>query len=90
LQLAYAIGVAHPVSITVETFGTNTVDESIIEEIVAELFDFTPDGILKKFKLKEKPVYRMTSNYGHFGKKAEHFAWEELDMAEELRSRAKT
>ena len=82
VQLAYAIGVAEPVSILINTFGTNKVDEEEIVEAVRENFSLTPAGIIKELDLK-KPIYEATAAYGHFGR--EGFSWEKLDKAEELK-----
>ncbi|PIE99088.1 MAG: methionine adenosyltransferase [Treponema sp.] len=81
VQLAYAIGVPFPVSIRVDSFGTAKVPESKIEKAVAEVFDLSPDGIIKKLDLK-KPIYQKTSNYGHFGRPI--FTWEKTDSVQLL------
>lgn len=75
IQISYAIGVAKPVSIYVETFGTNAIPEEQILKIIQEKFDLTPSGIIKLLKLKE-PIYKKTTNYGHFGK--EEMSWEKI------------
>ena len=75
IQISYAIGVAKPVSIYVETFGTNTIPEDEILKIIEEKFDLTPSGIINYLDLK-KPIYKQTTNYGHFGK--EKLAWEKV------------
>ena len=75
IQISYAIGVAKPVSIYVETFGTNTIPEDEILKIIDEKFDLTPSGIINYLDLK-KPIYKQTTNYGHFGK--ENLAWEKV------------
>lgn len=75
IQISYAIGVAKPVSIYVETFGTNTIPEGEILKIIEEKFDLTPSGIINYLELK-KPIYKQTTNYGHFGK--ENLAWEKV------------
>jgi len=85
VQIAYAIGVARPVSINVDTFDTNKIPEEKIEEIIKDNFDLTPVGIIKKLDLK-KPVYKRTAAYGHFGRV--EFQWERTDMAIKLRSEA--
>ncbi len=87
VQLSYAIGVPFPISIMAETFGTATIAEHHIEEIIRELFDLTPAGIIKTLKLK-RPIYRPTASYGHFGR--DEFSWEQTDRVEEIRSLAKT
>ena len=75
IQLSYAIGVAKPISIYVETFGTNTIPEEDIANKIYKIFDLTPDGIIKFLDLK-KPIYKLTTNYGHFGK--ENLPWEKI------------
>jgi len=81
VQLSYAIGVAEPVSVNVDTFGTHAVPEERIVELVGQHFDLTPKGIIAQLDLK-KPVYRATSAYGHFGRP--EFSWENTDKAEGL------
>ena len=75
IQLSYAIGIARPVSIYVETFGTGTIPEEKIAAIIKEKFDLTPRGIINYLDLR-KPIYRKTTNYGHFGK--EELSWEKV------------
>ncbi len=87
IQVSYAIGVAQPTSITVETFGTNKVDESLIEALVREHFDLRPYGITKMLDLL-RPMYRGTAAYGHFGRDDLDLPWERTDKAEALRSAA--
>ena len=103
VQLAYAIGVAQPVSILVQTFGTGTLSDDIIERAVREQFDLTPRGIIEALELRN-PIYRATAAYGHFGRKpekrrvegraegeqreVEFFTWERTDRAAELRETA--
>jgi S-adenosylmethionine synthetase len=82
LQVAYAIGTAHPVSLSVETFGTHQVDPVRLETVVREAFDFRPAAIIQNLNLR-RPIYRETAAYGHFGRKG--FSWEDTDRAEELR-----
>lgn len=82
LQVAYAIGMANPVSIYVNTFGTGVVSDDIISKIVREVFDFRPLAIINNLRL-DTPIYRATSNYGHFGRKG--FAWEETDKVDEIK-----
>ena len=84
IQLAYAIGVAHPVSIMIETFGTAKVDEDKILKAVRELFDFRPGAIIKKLDLL-RPIYKKTAAYGHFGRSEPEFTWEKLDMVDKLK-----
>ena len=86
IQLSYAIGGPHPVSIMVDTFGTGKVDNAKIAVAVEKVFDCTPAGIEKTLDLR-KPIYRATSNYGHFGR--EGFSWEKTDKAEELKKAVK-
>ncbi len=85
VQIAYAIGVAKPVSIMVDTFKTSKVDEEKIEAKVKELFDTSPAGIIKTLNLN-RPIYKKTSAYGHFGRRDVDFSWEKTDKAEALKS----
>lgn len=87
IQLAYAIGVAHPVSIMVDTFGTNKVSEEKIEELVDRHFDLRPAGIIRMLDLR-RPIYRQTAAYGHFGRTDVDLPWEHTDRAEVLRKEA--
>ncbi|UEX78726.1 methionine adenosyltransferase [Spiribacter halobius] len=87
IQLSYAIGVAEPTSISVETFGTGQISEQRLVELVRELFDLRPFGILRMLDLV-RPIYRPTSVYGHFGREEESFTWERTDKAETLRQAA--
>ena len=87
VQLAYAIGVAEPVSVYVETFGTAKVDEDRIARAVRETFSLTPKGMIETLNLRQ-PIYRRTANYGHFGREEEGFSWEKLDRVGPLKSRA--
>lgn len=82
LQLAYAIGVPFPVSISVETFGTATVTESEIEKAIPQVFDLSPGGIIETLDLLQ-PIYAQTTNYGHFGR--DNFTWERCDKVDELK-----
>lgn len=75
VQIAYAIGVAHPVSVYVDTFGTNKIPEEEISNKILNKFDLTPDGIIDYLDLR-RPIYRLTTNYGHFGK--ENLPWEKI------------
>jgi S-adenosylmethionine synthetase len=97
IQLAYAIGVAQPVSVRVDTFGTATVDEEAIENALREVFDFTPRGIIESLGLRT-PIYQCTAAYGHFGRTCEMggngtpvklFPWEETLRVDDLRTAAK-
>jgi len=87
VQLAYAIGVAEPVSVHVTTYGTARIPDHLIETLVREIFPLTPKGIIDHLKLR-RPIYRKTAAYGHFGRNEEDFTWEKLDMAETLRREA--
>ncbi len=84
VQLSYAIGVAEPTSILVDTEGTGVVDEAVIEDAVRKLFPLTPKGIIKHLNLL-RPVYLETAHDGHFGRKGKGFTWEKTDMAAKLR-----
>ena len=83
VQLAYAIGVAEPVSIRVDTFGTGTHGPEKLERLVRKHFDLTPRGIIESLELKQ-PIYRATSYHGHFGREDQGFPWEETGKAEAL------
>ena len=83
VQVAYAIGVAEPVSIRVDTFGTGTVDEAKIEKLVRKHFDLTPRGIIESLDLL-RPIYRATAYHGHFGRENAGFPWEDTGKAEAL------
>jgi S-adenosylmethionine synthetase len=89
VQLAYCIGVAQPVSVLVDTFGTGSVLETTIAKIVQEVFNLTPKGIIQTLDLK-RPIYRSTASYGHFGRTPEdgHFTWEKTDRVEDLKKAA--
>ncbi len=87
IQLAYAIGVARPVSVNVDTFGTNKVDEKLITKLVNENFDLRPAGIIKMLDLR-RPIYRPTSAYGHFGRTDIDLSWERLDKVDALKAGA--
>lgn len=87
-QIAYAIGVAEPVSILVDTFGTGRIPDNEIEKIVRKNFDLTPKAIIKKLNLR-RPVFLKTAAYGHFGRSGPGFTWENTDMADKLRKAAK-
>jgi S-adenosylmethionine synthetase len=87
LALSYAIGVAEPTSIAVETFNTGKIDRAKIVSILKKLFDFTPQGIIDKLKLR-RPIYRRTACYGHFGREEQGFSWEVCDMADAIRREA--
>jgi S-adenosylmethionine synthetase len=87
VQVAYAIGVAHPVSVMIETFGTETVDNARIVDAVTQLFDLRPAAILRDLDLR-RPIYKRTAAYGHFGRAPENggFTWERTDKVDDLRS----
>jgi len=84
VEVAYAIGVAKPVSIMVETFGTNKVDDEIIQKAIAENFDLRPAAIIEKFNLR-RPIYQKLAAYGHFGREDLDLPWEKTDKTDELR-----
>ena len=84
IQLAYAIGVAEPVSIMVNTFGTGVISEEKLAKIIRRNFDLTPLGIIKSLKLR-RPIFKKTACYGHFGREDKDFTWEELDKVKTLR-----
>ncbi len=86
VQIAYAIGIARPVSVMIDTFGTSTVDEDKIAAAIEELVDLRPAAIIKKFGLK-KPIYKQLSAYGHMGREELGVKWEICDIAEELKKR---
>ena len=85
LQIAYAIGVAEPVSVMADTMGTGTVDETKIVEAIREIFPLTPKGIIEYLNLR-RPIYKQTAAYGHFGRTEPEFSWERADKAETLRA----
>jgi S-adenosylmethionine synthetase len=87
VQLAYAIGVAEPVSVMAETFGTATVSEEKITELIREYFSLTPKGIIETLDLR-RPIYKPTAAYGHFGRSGAGFTWERTDRADALRRAA--
>jgi S-adenosylmethionine synthetase len=85
IQFAYAIGVAEPVSIMADTFGTGKVEESRLVDAVREIFPLTPGGIIEYLNLR-RPIFKKTAAYGHFGRKEPEFTWERTDKAEALRN----
>ena len=87
VQLAYAIGVAQPVSVLVDTHGTGRISESALAKLVRDNFELTPGGIIEELKLR-RPIYKATAAYGHFGRSGDGFTWENTDKAETLRARA--
>jgi S-adenosylmethionine synthetase len=88
VQLAYAIGVAEPVSILVDTSGTGRIDDGVLSNIVREHFNLTPDGIIETLQLR-RPIYKKTAAYGHFGRSLDEFTWEHTDKAVALRAAAR-
>ncbi|MCX7122979.1 MAG: methionine adenosyltransferase [Gammaproteobacteria bacterium] len=88
IQISYAIGVAKPTSVFVETFGTQTIPEERIAQLVMEHFDLRPSGIIKQLNLL-RPIYQQTASYGHFGRTDVDFTWEKTDQAEALKKSAK-
>ena len=87
IQVAYAIGIAHPLSINVETFGTGLVPDETIARLVSEHFDLRPGAIIRDLDLR-RPIYQKTASYGHFGRELPEFTWERTDKAEALRKAA--
>jgi S-adenosylmethionine synthetase len=87
VQLAYSIGIAEPVSVHVETFGTAKIDETRIEALIRENFDLRPKGIIQMLDLL-RPIYRKTAANGHFGRDEPEFTWERTDKADVLRDAA--
>ena len=89
VQLAYAIGVAEPVSVMADTFGTGTIPNSQITELIRAFFKLTPKGIIETLDLR-RPIYRPTASYGHFGRTGPGFTWERTDKADAIRKEAGT
>lgn len=87
VQVAYAIGVAEPISLRVQTHGTGTVGESELESLLSDLVDMRPAAIIERFDLR-RPIFRQTAAYGHFGRDETEFPWERLDLVDELKARA--
>jgi S-adenosylmethionine synthetase len=87
LQVSYAIGVAEPTSISINTFGTGKLDENRLTELVREHFDLRPRGLVAMLDLL-RPIYRATAAYGHFGREDSDFTWEKTDVADALRNAA--
>jgi S-adenosylmethionine synthetase len=85
VQVAYAIGVANPVGIYLETFGTEKVATAIIEDAIRDIFDLRPRAIVEQLDLL-RPIYSKTAAYGHFGRELPEFGWEKLDRVDALRS----
>ncbi len=87
LQVAYVIGVAHPLSISIETFGTGKVDQEVLLKLVNKHFDLRPAAIIQYLDLR-RPIYRQTATYGHFGREDLDLPWEKTDKAKILRKEA--
>jgi S-adenosylmethionine synthetase len=85
VQVAYAIGTAHPVGLFVETFGTGVVPDDVLEKAVTTVFDLRPGAIVRDLDLL-RPIYRATAAYGHFGRTDVDFPWERVDRVDALRS----
>jgi S-adenosylmethionine synthetase len=85
IQVSYAIGVAEPTSISINTFGTGKVPDEQIVNLISEHFDLRPAGLIQMLDLK-RPIYRATAAYGHFGREEENFTWEKTDKAEALKA----
>jgi S-adenosylmethionine synthetase len=83
IQVAYAIGIAKPISLMVETFGTGKIEDSKLSELLLKIFDFTPGGIIESLDLL-RPIYRKTAAYGHFGRPEKEFTWEKTDRVKDL------
>ena len=83
MQLAYAIGVAEPVSLLIETYGTGSLPDETLEHMVRNTFQLTPRGIIESLQL-QRPIYRQTAAYGHFGRAEPEFTWERVDQAQKL------
>src|SRR5690606_29169490 len=87
IQVSYAIGVAEPTSISINTFGTGKVADEVIIELVRKHFDLRPRGIIEMLDLR-RPIYRATAAYGHFGREGDNFTWEKTDKAAALKADA--
>ena len=87
LQVSYAIGVAHPLSLSIETFGTNKVDDDVILALIKKHFDLRPAAIIQNLNLR-RPIYKATASYGHFGREDLNLPWEKTDKAAKLRTEA--
>lgn len=85
IQVCYAIGIAEPVALYVNSFGTGVVDDQELTKVVSKLFDFTPKGMIKHLQLR-RPIYKKTAAYGHFGRNDKDFTWEKLDMVKALKN----
>jgi S-adenosylmethionine synthetase len=84
VQVAYAIGVAEPVSVYVNTYGTGKLPDTQIAKIIMDEVDLTPRGIIKRLQLR-RPIYHLTAAYGHFGRKEKEFTWEQTDLVSVLK-----
>ena len=87
VQLAYAIGVAEPVSVMVDLMGTGAIPKTKVEELITEVFDLRPAAIIEHLDLL-RPIYRKTSAYGHFGRNEPEFSWEKTELAKTLKEKA--
>ena len=87
VQLSYAIGVAEPTSVRVDTFGTGKISDERLVELVRHHFPLTPKGMIEHLKLR-RPIYRATATFGHFGRTEDSFSWEKTDKAAELKEAA--
>ncbi len=87
IQVAYAIGVAHPLSVNVETFGTGTIDDEKIAEVIAKVFDLRPGAIIRDLDLR-RPIYQQVAAYGHFGRDDLDLSWERTNRVDEIRQAA--
>jgi S-adenosylmethionine synthetase len=85
IQVAYAIGVAHPLSINVETFGTGKIPDEQIGALIGEVFDLRPGAIIRDLELR-RPIYQPTASYGHFGRDDLDLPWERLDRLDQIRA----
>ena len=85
IQVSYAIGVAEPTSISVNTFGTGKIEEKRISNLINEIFDLRPRGLIEMLNLK-RPIYQSTAAYGHFGREEDAFTWEKTDKIEALQT----
>ena len=88
IQVSYAIGVAEPTSISINTFGTGKVADDTIVELIREHFDLRPKGLIEMLNLK-RPIYQPTASYGHFGREEENFTWEATNKVEDLKASVK-
>jgi S-adenosylmethionine synthetase len=88
IQLAYAIGVAHPLSVNVQTYGTGTLSDSRLAELIQGVFDLRPGAIIRELDL-QRPIYRQTAAYGHFGRADLDLPWERVDRVDELHAAAR-